>query len=99
MKKVCQTWKTFAKSDINTFAQGKSENYQVEELSFSLSPGEEKVFFETKIPGRILGFEINSNQPFQKDISLNAIWDKETIPAINIPLQEFFGYFCRKTFP
>lgn len=96
LKKVCQTWKTFAKSDINTFAQGKSENYQVEELSFSLSPGEEKVFFETKIPGRILGFEINSNQPFQKDISLNAIWDKETIPAINIPLQEFFGYSAEK---
>lgn len=50
IEKVCQTWKTFAKSDINTFAQGKSENYQVEELSFSLSPGEEKFSSKQRFP-------------------------------------------------
>lgn len=96
LKKVCQIWQTFATPDIVTFAMGKSKTYQVEELSFSLAPGEEKVFFHTNVPGRILGFEINSKQYLHNNISINAIWDKEENPAIHIPLQDFFGYSAGK---
>lgn len=81
---------------ILQYKGGKSKTYQVEELSFSLAPGEEKVFFHTNVPGRILGFEINSKQYLHNNISINAIWDKEENPAIHIPLQDFFGYSAGK---
>ena len=55
-----------------------------------------KVFFHTNVPGRILGFEINSKQYLHNNISINAIWDKEENPAIHIPLQDFFGYSAGK---
>lgn len=92
LKEVCQRWQTSSNPTINALAIGKSENYKVEEKSFSLVPGEEKVIFQTNVPGRIVGFEINSKQNLHEDLSLNAVWDKENIPAINIPLQYFFGY-------
>ena len=90
--KACQVWQTFTKPEMKIFAAGKSASYQTDELSFTLSPGEEKVFFEADAPGRILGFELNSNQPVNRNIFLNAVWDQEEIPAINMPLQEYFGY-------
>lgn len=92
LKEVSRVWQNYAKPDIHNFAKGKSESYETEELSFSLAPGEEKTFFQTNIPGRILGFEINCSQPFDEEINLHAVWDKEVIPSINIPLQNFFGY-------
>lgn len=96
LKKVCRTWQTFTKPEIKAFALGESETYQVEELSFSLKPGEEKVFYQIDIPGRILGYEISTGQQPNRNIFLNAVWDKEGVPAINIPLQEFFGYAAEK---
>lgn len=96
LKKVCNVWQTSTEPEINVFAKGKSEIYQVEELSFSLAPGEEKVFFHSIHPGRILGFEISSNQAIHQDILLNAVWDQEEAPAIHIPLPEFFGYSAGK---
>lgn len=96
LQKVCRTWQTSTKPDIQNFTKGKSKTYQIEELSFSLVPGEEKVIFQQNIPGRIIGFEINSKQNLPKNIMLHAVWDKEEIPAINIPLQDFFGYAQEK---
>lgn len=96
LSKVCQVWKGFTNPNINTFTEGRSSNYQTEELSFSLAPGEEKEFFHTNVPGRIIGFEINSEYPLHKDIFLHAIWDEEEVPAINIPMQDFFGYSTEK---
>lgn len=96
LSKACRVWENFSKSHMNTFAEGKSANCQTEELSFSLAPGEEKEFFHTNTPGRIVGFEINSEQLLHKDVFLQTIWDEEEVPAINIPMQDFFGYSTEK---
>lgn len=96
LEKACHVWQTFSRPNISTFAMGKSATYQTEELTFTLAPGEEKVFFEADVPGRILGFEISSKQPVSQNLFLNTVWDREEAPAINIPLQNFFGYSAGK---
>lgn len=97
LKEVYQVWQTSSKPDINTFAKGKSEKYQVEELSFSLPPDEERVIFQTNVPGRIVGFEINSKQNLHKDLSLNAIWDKEKNSSYKYTTSFFSRLLSRKT--
>jgi len=72
------------------------QNCQTEELSFSLAPGEEKEFFHTNTPGRIVGFEINSEQLLHKNVFLQAIWDEEEVPAIKHSDARFLWIFHRK---
>lgn len=80
---------------INDFKQGLSSPSQLTEHSFSIQPGQEVTFFESELPGRIMGFEIDGGDSFEglyKDILLSAAWDGEQVEAIYAPLADFFGY-------
>ena len=63
--------------------------------NLSLRPGQHVTVFETKTPGRIIGFELSSTDKLEqisKDIDLKITWDDETTPAVYCPLADYFGY-------
>src|SRR5258706_5343971 len=63
--------------------------------SLSLHPGDKTTIFETKQPGRIIGFELSSPDNLEKiakNIDLKITWDDETAPAVYCPLADYFGY-------
>lgn len=77
------------------YAMGASKNARLIEKQFTLCPGDEFVFFESRSGGRIVGFEIDGGPSFEglyKDILLCAHWDNDPLPAIYAPLPDFFGY-------
>ncbi len=64
---------------IDLFTTGRSSNPSIHTERFILNAGQEKVFFDTKIGGRIVGFEIDGGELFEgihKDIILSAHWDQ-----------------------
>lgn len=68
---------------------------QCEQTRISLKPGETRQLFKRNRGGRIVGIEIIPHQSLNeefKDLVLSASWDRETTPAINCPLGDFFGY-------
>ncbi len=63
--------------------------------TISLKPGDKTILFESKVAGTISGFELLSAESlgtFAKDIDIKITWDNETIPAVNCPLADYFGY-------
>lgn len=77
------------------YATGVSKGARLVEKQFTLRPGEEFVFFESRRGGRIAGFEIDGGPSFEgmyKDVLLSARWDDDESPAIYAPLADFFGY-------
>ncbi|MFC6101904.1 glycoside hydrolase family 172 protein [Olivibacter domesticus] len=65
-----------------------------------LSPGETVKLVDFQQGGRIIGFELSPSDAFEglnKQIDLLATWDNETMPAINAPVADFFGYAFGKT--
>lgn len=77
------------------YATGASAGARLVERQFTLRPGEEVVFFDSRRGGRIAGFEIDGGPSFEgihKDVLLDARWDDDTLPAIHAPLADFFGY-------
>ena len=80
---------------IDLFTTGRSSNPSIHTERFILNAGQEKVFFDTKIGGRIVGFEIDGGELFEgihKDIILSAHWDHEKIAAIHAPIADYMGY-------
>ncbi len=80
---------------VSNFTNANSSNIQTHTEQFILNPGDEKIFFDTDIPGRIVGFEIDGGNGFEgqyKDVILSARWDNEDIESIYSPLADFFGY-------
>ena len=63
--------------------------------NITLKPGGKAVLFESTKPGTIAGFELSSVEKLEaaaKEIDLKITWDNETMPAINCPLADYFGY-------
>ena len=82
---------SFGVKDINNEAL----KYSSVSKNLSLHPGQHATAFETKIPGRIIGFELSSPDNLEKiakNIDLKITWDDETIPAVYCPLADYFGY-------
>ncbi|MEP7376746.1 MAG: glycoside hydrolase family 172 protein [Chitinophagaceae bacterium] len=68
--------------------------------NLSLRPGQKTTVFETKTPGRIIGFELSSPDNLEniaKDIDLKITWDDESAPAVYCPLADYFGYAFGKS--
>lgn len=63
--------------------------------SIDLQPGETKQIFAANKGGRILGIEMYPAESFignNKQIDIQINWDNETIPAVDCPVADFFGY-------
>jgi len=94
LNKVVGFWKSKGKNVLNEIPES-TEMWQKTTKHFSLKPGDSTPIFEINRGGRIAGIEItpgiNLNKKF-KDLILRAWWDDETVPAINSPMCDFFGY-------
>lgn len=94
LTEVCDLWANIS-PEIKDFKNGLSSETQTTQKSFSINPGEEVTFFESNVPGRIAGFEIDGGNSFEglnKDLILSAAWDGEAVEAIYAPVADFFGY-------
>ena len=63
--------------------------------NLSIHPGQRITLFDSRKPGRIVGFELSSAvdpEKIMKDIDLRITWDDETVPAVYCPLADYFGY-------
>ena len=91
LQKINTLW-THKQKSIRDFYTGEileSENQVV------LNPGEAKVIFQTKAPGRILGIELSPATAFKgtyKNVDLRITWDNEKSPAVFCPVADFFGF-------
>lgn len=99
LSEVSGLWSNISPT-IQQFAEGLSQNVETEEKVFTIQPGEEVPFFDSKTPGRIVGFDIDAGSSFEgtyKDVILSATWDKEEVEAIYAPVADFFGYAYGKS--
>lgn len=65
-----------------------------------ISPGETITLANYDKGGRILGFEFDQAQLFEglnKQLDLRITWDNEQVPALYLPLADYFGYAFGKT--
>lgn len=91
---VCNTWAATS-PQANTYALGRSAGATVSEKTITLKPGDEVTCFESNVPGRITGIEIDGGTAFEgpnKNIILSARWDDDKTEAICAPVADFFGY-------
>lgn len=82
---------SFDVKDIND----EGLKYSSANNSVSLRPGQLTTLFETKTPGRIIGFELSSPDNLEKiakNIDIKITWDDETTAAVYCPLADYFGY-------
>jgi hypothetical protein len=96
---IVKIWSNLSPSATD-YAIGNSAGYKTTQKSFTLRPGEEVSFFNTKKGGRIEGFEIEAGSSFEglnKDIVLTAKWDEDKRYAINAPVADYFGYAYGKS--
>jgi Protein of unknown function (DUF2961) len=65
------------------------------EKTVSFKPGETKTVFITKTGGRITGIELFPSIAFEgmaNNIRIRIWWDDEKEPAVDCPIEDFFGY-------
>lgn len=91
LKKISTLWNKKPKVFQDFYPQAAlSSDKQVE-----LKPGTSITLLNSMLGGRILGIEIEPASAFEgiyKHINLKINWDGESIPAVNCPLVDFFGY-------
>jgi len=94
LQSVLKVWKSSGENIVTLFPdlqnKIKTVNQQV-----VLKAGDNKPIFTSSSGGRIVSIEITPqlmlNDNF-KDLIIRARWDDESVPAINCPLSDFFGY-------
>lgn len=94
LTEVCGLWSGISPV-ITDFKCGRSSEILTSKKSYTINPGEEITFFDSQLPGRIVGFEVDGGNSFEglyKDVILSAKWDGEVVEAIYAPLADFFGY-------
>jgi len=93
LAKVANLWEKEDR-DFTDYVEEPAK-FQVAEDSFLLEPGETKNIFSLNHGGTIAGLELSPAGAFeglQKAIDLRITWDDETLPAIDCPVADFFGY-------
>lgn len=81
--------------NISDFLTGNTGNLLTANLQIEIRPGEEKPLFHFHEGGRILGIEFyrDDAQPdFNKNLDIRIRWDDDKNPAIDCPIEDFFGY-------
>ena len=94
LQKVCDVWSA-GREGPDRYIREKYPEARAKTLTFTLSPGESRTFFQRGKGGRIVSIEMLPSGVFAglyKDILLEAIWDDEQQPAILCPVADFFGY-------
>lgn len=62
---------------------------------FKLEPGKSFTLADIKQGGRILGIELDNASIFEgdfKQMDLKISWDNELVPAVYVPVADFFGF-------
>jgi hypothetical protein len=71
------------------------KNLKSKKINLTLKTGTEASLIELKYGGRIVGIEMGTGgdllQAYRK-VMLTATWDSEAIPALNLPLHDYFGF-------
>ncbi len=91
---VVKAWKNTGKESLDALGLLSGE-IKRQTADLVLKPGKSTTLLKSGKGGRLAGFEISPQLPFNgsfKDIFLRATWDNEKTPAINCPLTDFFGY-------
>ncbi len=92
LKKVTSIWNG---KKITNLSKAK-----LEETKVLLSPLAKQEVFKIKSGGRIVGIEIDNANLFEgelNNIDIKITWDNEKVPAIYVPLADYFGYAFGKT--
>ena len=91
LEKISQLWNLPSKN-VSDFYQDEVKSKTIE---LNLRPGSTAQVFEHNKGGRILGLELSPPSGFEglnKDIDIRITWDNESIPAVNCPVADFFGF-------
>ncbi len=92
LERVKNTW-DLEKIDITDFYE--KEDFFTESNTIVIQPGENYTIFEHNKGGRILGIELSPASVFsglEKQIDIKITWDNEEVPAIYLPVHDFFGF-------
>lgn len=94
LKKAAHLFKQRGKEIWSYFLDSTS---RIERTKFSvnLKSGRKANVFQKKQGGRILGFKIGPASRFRgkaRDVILRMFWDDSTVPAVEAPMSDFFGY-------
>lgn len=91
LNKVKQLWGTDHRSIQNFYPKGT----KMIQKEITLSPGNITSLASFNQGGRILGIELSPSGVFEgilKQVDLKITWDDEKMPAIYIPVADFFGF-------
>ncbi|MFT3902525.1 MAG: DUF2961 domain-containing protein [Niabella sp.] len=91
LQKVIGLWSNENRT-INNFSYSGIKTI---ENDIALLPGESRSIARISSGGRITGIELNPSKVFDglyKQADIKITWDDEAVPAVNIPVVDFFGF-------
>lgn len=94
LNKASHLWDKADKT-ISDFTDNQEYKLLTDSQSLELQPGESRQIFSAGKGGRILGIEMYPAENFtgnNKQIDIQISWDDESIPAVDCPVADFFGY-------
>jgi len=95
LNKVAEVWGKVGKP--YWLSEDQAAVVKKKEVRFELQPDGKVEIFQQNTGGRILGIEIDRDKVnWEQGVVLEAHWDKEKVPAIYSPANDFFGYFFGK---
>jgi hypothetical protein len=94
LEKICHQWSGID-GGLQRYLEEKYPGYHRQTETFTLAPGDSRIFFRKSGGGRIVNLELHASAAFSglyKDILLEAWWEDDQQPAIQCPVADFFGY-------
>ncbi|HMR85219.1 MAG TPA: DUF2961 domain-containing protein [Niabella sp.] len=91
LRKVTDLWS----NENRTIENFKYSGIKTIESDIELLPGNSKTIARISSGGRITGIELNSSKIFSglhKQADIKITWDNEAVPAVYIPVADFFGF-------
>lgn len=94
LQEIAQLWDKPVKQ-VSDFIDTNQHKLFTVAQSIDLEPGESKQVFTSSEGGRIVGIEMDPAEVFagnNKQVDIQIHWDDESIPAVDCPVADFFGY-------
>ena len=94
LEKARRLWSA-AGSDVRSFVTPPGAEPTSLTVRRSLEPGKSTTLFEIEKPGRIVGLRLGPASAFagkDRAVVLRIFWDDSEVPAVAVPLGDFFGY-------
>lgn len=82
-------------ADISSFLIAEGARVQTLRTKKTIEPGQTVTLFHIDKPGRIAGFHLSPADSFvdkHRSLVLKIYWDGDKDPAVNCPVNDFFGY-------